>query len=612
MSGIRLPTIELPKFSGGAAEWLSFRDTFESLIHKNETIDCIQKFHYLRASLEGVAAQRRLLAHNHIKAIFDIQSSKEESAAKIRETIDTLNKHLLALNALDQSTEHWDTLLIYLISTKLDNVTARAWEEERVGNDIPTLSEFKSFLNSRADLLDSLELNNKEVQKTKQNEHAKTRSLLVQKQDCVECKENHKFIACTKFLDSSPQKRASYLKEAKLCLNCMRPGHFLKDCRASTCKHCSGKHNSLLHFERNLEVKTPSSEDTKASSVLCSKNQCNSFSVLLAIVIVLVIDSKGKSYDWRHIPTKDNPSDLLSRGVGSDKLIQSELWWHGPSFLVKQEADWPALVTLEGNIPEVKGTCCITTDSLESSIFKDVSSSRRIIRVIAYCKRFLYNCKERNDRKIGALSTLEISESFKALIKIAQSESFPIGRKNSRLGKMHANKSLITLNPFIDDDGLLRVGGRLGHSEFSNDKKHPIVLSAKHRFTKLILIDEHLRMLHLAPQALLASTREKFWIIGGKNLVKHPHRPQDRIALAGRRCSVFGGTRRVWSIMSGTNWVSVPRGRTLTPDVPVRNRGRAYNEYKERFCKLLMSLVTLLVYLIERQHMCLKGLCSNF
>lgn len=55
--GIRLPTIELPKFSGEAAEWLSFRDTFESLINKNETIDPIQKFHYLKASLEGSASQ---------------------------------------------------------------------------------------------------------------------------------------------------------------------------------------------------------------------------------------------------------------------------------------------------------------------------------------------------------------------------------------------------------------------------------------------------------------------------------------------------------------------------------------------------------------------------
>ncbi|KYN20110.1 hypothetical protein ALC57_07538, partial [Trachymyrmex cornetzi] len=39
----------------------------------------------------------------------------------------------------------------------------------------------------------------------------------------------------------------------------------------------------------------------------------------------------------------------------------------------------------------------------------------------------------------------------------------------------------------------------------------------------------------------------------------------------------------------GPNWVSVPRGRTLTLDVQVRsyNRGRVYNELKQRFFKLI-------------------------
>jgi len=37
-SGVRLSTIELPKFNGDVAEWLDFRDTFQSLIHNNETI----------------------------------------------------------------------------------------------------------------------------------------------------------------------------------------------------------------------------------------------------------------------------------------------------------------------------------------------------------------------------------------------------------------------------------------------------------------------------------------------------------------------------------------------------------------------------------------------
>lgn len=83
-----------------------------------------------------------------------------------------------------------------------------------------------------------------------------------------------------------------------------------------------------------------------------------------------------------------------------------------------------------------------------------------------------------------------------------------------------SSSRLASLSPFIDKEGLLRVGGRLNSSEFSNDKKHPIILSAKHRFTKLFLIDEHLRLMHAAPQALLASIREQFWIIGGRNIAK--------------------------------------------------------------------------------------------
>lgn len=56
-SNIKLPTIELPKFNGNFDKWLEFKDTFESLIHSNARLDAIQKYHYLRASLEGSATQ---------------------------------------------------------------------------------------------------------------------------------------------------------------------------------------------------------------------------------------------------------------------------------------------------------------------------------------------------------------------------------------------------------------------------------------------------------------------------------------------------------------------------------------------------------------------------
>uniref|UniRef100_A0A2H1VU76 SFRICE_031218 n=1 Tax=Spodoptera frugiperda TaxID=7108 RepID=A0A2H1VU76_SPOFR len=55
-SSVRLPKIDLPKFSGSYHDWLEFRDTFISIIHKNEGIDKINKLHYLRASLKGSAS----------------------------------------------------------------------------------------------------------------------------------------------------------------------------------------------------------------------------------------------------------------------------------------------------------------------------------------------------------------------------------------------------------------------------------------------------------------------------------------------------------------------------------------------------------------------------
>ncbi|XP_060529109.1 uncharacterized protein LOC132703705 [Cylas formicarius] len=57
--GVRLPLINLPTFAGNYSKWLEFRDTFDSLIHKNKSIGDIQKFHYLRASLETLENNSR-------------------------------------------------------------------------------------------------------------------------------------------------------------------------------------------------------------------------------------------------------------------------------------------------------------------------------------------------------------------------------------------------------------------------------------------------------------------------------------------------------------------------------------------------------------------------
>ncbi|GFU99304.1 integrase catalytic domain-containing protein [Trichonephila clavipes] len=36
---------------------------------------------------------------------------------------------------------------------------------------------------------------------------------------------------------------------------------------------------------------------------------------------------------WRHVPSDQNPADLVSRGVDPEKLLQQNLWFNGPTFL---------------------------------------------------------------------------------------------------------------------------------------------------------------------------------------------------------------------------------------------------------------------------------------
>nr|CAH7730421.1 unnamed protein product [Callosobruchus chinensis] len=87
-------------------------------------------------------------------------------------------------------------------------------------------------------------------------------------------------------------------------------------------------------------------------------------------------------------------------------------------------------------------------------------------------------------------------------------------------GKVNKNSKLFSLYPFLDQTGIIRVGGRLSNSWLANDKKHPVVLPPNHNFTKLLIEQEHINLFHAGTQATLSSLRCKYWIINGKNAVK--------------------------------------------------------------------------------------------
>ena len=52
----KLPKLHLPKFSGDITKFRTFWNSYESAIHRNPEMSPIDKFNYLRALLDGPAA----------------------------------------------------------------------------------------------------------------------------------------------------------------------------------------------------------------------------------------------------------------------------------------------------------------------------------------------------------------------------------------------------------------------------------------------------------------------------------------------------------------------------------------------------------------------------
>ena len=66
------------------------------------------------------------------------------------------------------------------------------------------------------------------------------------------------------------------------------------------------------------------------------------------------------------------------------------------------------------------------------------------------------------------------------------------------------------LHPFLDDKGILRVGGRLENVLIKYEAKHPIVLPYRHHVTDLIISQHHQKTGHLGQEYVLSSLRQLY------------------------------------------------------------------------------------------------------
>jgi hypothetical protein len=158
-----------------------------------------------------------------------------------------------------------------------------------------TLNQLKTFLGTHANLLETIDQN--EAEKFRTNFHNPVRKenktfITSTESSCPVCNEHHAIYSCTTFLNLDINNRIKKIKELKLCLNCLKGGHYTATCKSGYCKQCKGKHNSLLHLQKKEVGTTVDNSASTNSTTFASYSEHNSY-VLLPTAVVNIKDNEG-------------------------------------------------------------------------------------------------------------------------------------------------------------------------------------------------------------------------------------------------------------------------------------------------------------------------------
>ena len=231
-----------------------------------------------------------------------------------------------------------------------------------------------------------------------------------------------------------------------------------------------------------------------------------------------------------YVNTKENPADLLSRGVKAVQLHNCNLWWHGPAFLRNDIQDQQLMNnTMCSENLTTEPSCSFITTVQGSEVIEDLlirySSYDRLLNVTAYVLRALHNFKFSGAKRLAGPLTLEdIKNSetllFKHVQKIYPNEhkvlvSRDKGGVNKRIPQL-----VFQLNLFLDNDSIIRVDTRLQNSSFQHSSKQPVLLPVDSPLTKLLITKSHHLVLHGGVNQTLAHLRLRFWIVKGRAAVK--------------------------------------------------------------------------------------------
>ena len=228
---------------------------------------------------------------------------------------------------------------------------------------------------------------------------------------------------------------------------------------------------------------------------------------------------------WNFITGAENPADILTKPL---KSMNSHKWFTGPEFLKTHKNEWNLQkidCVLTDDDPDVKTDIKVAATQCSNSnqhpidaIVEHYSLWYKIKRAVAWWLRLKSYLKSRVQMH-GQLTVSELNHAENLVLSQVQSQLYAREIKDlSRNRPLHKDSHIRSLNPFIGQDGLLHVGGRVREAGNANFQ-HPGLIPHTHVVACRIALHYHNKA-HLGTEWVLSDLRSKFWITKGRVIVK--------------------------------------------------------------------------------------------
>ena len=236
---------------------------------------------------------------------------------------------------------------------------------------------------------------------------------------------------------------------------------------------------------------------------------------------------------WKYCPTADNPADFPTRGISAESFTDSNMWRYGPVWLCNP-TKWPVWnhsevlhLQVDDRDDKQKRGCPNGTQPPESGLhciinIVDYNNLDKLLGVTAYVLRFIYNVRSSSSvsRKSGPITPQEYGDAQIKWIRHSKQQVYCEEIANLTAIYTSCLTLVHQIRLFLDDNKVIRCGGRILNAPVSELTRFPYLLPRNHPFTTLVIRSIHIKQLHAGTNSTVTAIHQWYWIPAARQCVK--------------------------------------------------------------------------------------------